>query len=103
MERREGERRIVRGGNGAGHIPIRRAARLDDLPHAGTMFADSAESSNNPIRAPHSMRGAILPALAIVRVVYGMNPPVELQTAARSGTGLRFMLRSPVTWSRSCR
>ena len=51
---------------------------LKDLPHAGTMFADSAESSNNAIRAPYSMRGAILPAAAVVLVVNGMNPPVEL-------------------------
>ena len=42
------------------------------------MFADSADSSNNAIRAPYSMRGAILLALTIVLVVYGMNPPVEL-------------------------
>ena len=42
------------------------------------MFADSAESSSNATGAPYSMRGAILPALAIVLVVNGTNLPVAL-------------------------
>jgi hypothetical protein len=42
------------------------------------------------------MRGAILPVPAIVLVVYGMNPPVELSTAFQHGTGVRFAIRSPM-------
>src|SRR5829696_2488060 len=49
------------------------------------MPAVSADSSNNPIRASFSMRGAILSTHAGARVVNGMNPPAGPPTEARVG------------------
>ncbi len=86
---------------GAGDVPVRGAARPERPAARRHQVRGQRREQDNASRAPYSMRGAILPALAVVPLVNGTNPPGGPQTAARVGRageprGTRRALR---TWT----